>query len=144
MKVVKIVLDIHYNVCYTYALSSNRDDFAREMIRRLRKYGELVAVVLMLAPFSFCFYYCELADCANAKTEKSPLDFCTIIKVTNVQTDKVVANDSFKLKVEKYFTPHLLDAISIQNISIDMVDINLFHPPKKPTQLFLSNSTLLI
>ncbi len=114
------------------------------MIRRLIKYSQLVTVIFVLASFSLCFYYCELAECANAKTEKSPLDFCTIIKVTNVQTNKVVAIDSFKLKIEKYFAPHLFDAASIQNTSIDMVDINLFHPPKKTTQIFLSNSTLLI
>lgn len=114
------------------------------MIGRSRKYGAFITAIFVLASFSFCFYYCELAECANAKKETSPLDFCTIIRVTNVQTDKAVANDSFKLKVEKYFAPHLSDAISIQNISIDMVDINLFHPPKKSTQIFLYNSTLLI
>ena len=120
------------------------DVSARGVIKRSIKYHNLVVAVFVLASFSFCFYYCELAECTNAKTETSPLDFCTIIKVTNVQTTKALANDSFKLKVEKYFAPQLFDAMSIQNTAIDTADINLFHPPKNPIQIFLYNSTLLI
>lgn len=120
------------------------DVSAREVIKRSIKYHDLVVAVFVLASFSFCFYYCELADCANAKRETSPLDFCTIIKVTNVQTNPVVANDSFKLKIEKYFAPNLFDVTSFENTPVDILDINLFHPPKNPIQIFLYNSTLLI
>ncbi len=114
------------------------------MVKRLTKYTALVAVLLMLAPFSFCFYYCELAECANGRESSSPLDFCTIIKVANLETSRVVAADLCRLKVVKYFTPHFCPDLSIQRISTSVRNIALFHPPKISTPIFLYNNTLLI
>ena len=78
------------------------------MIKSLVKYRKLVMAVFILAPFIFCFYYCEVGDFANSKAKSTSPDFCTIVKAVQLENSKPAANDLFKLKVEKYFAPLFL------------------------------------
>lgn len=114
------------------------------MTKHLIKYRSLVAAIFMLTPLLFWFFYSELGQFTIEKEHPAKQDYCEIVKVIKVETDKISLNNLFKLKVEKSFSPHFIDEINIHLTSLNKLSTENLYSPQETTLLYLYNRTFLI
>lgn len=99
-----------------------------------------LSIIIVIA---FSFIHSELGQLSFDEDNHNAHDYCDLVNEATLQLTKT-SSDLLKLKIDKTTSLHCLDIITDPLNYSNKIDFEKYYTPRKPSKLYIYNSTFLI